>query len=44
MYPEYKKVDEFIKSASLVMNGNKTMQDIFTLICQRNGNKIAVEY
>ncbi|HOZ02214.1 MAG TPA: AMP-binding protein [Bacilli bacterium] len=44
MYPEYKKVDEFIRSASLVMNKNKTMQDVFTLICQRNANKVAVEY
>ncbi|MFA6852030.1 MAG: AMP-binding protein [Bacilli bacterium] len=44
MYPEYNQVHEFIKTASLLMKTNKTMQDIFTLICEKNAKKVAVEY
>jgi|GEM_PF-3066133 len=35
MYPEYNQVHEFIKTASLLMKTNKTMQDIFTLFVRK---------
>jgi len=44
MYPEYNKVNDFIKTASLVMETSQRMSDIFSLIMTRNAKQTAVEY
>ncbi|HNX16071.1 MAG TPA: class I adenylate-forming enzyme family protein [Bacilli bacterium] len=44
MYPEYKKINDFLMSASLVMETPKRMQDIFGILCKRNASQVAVEY
>lgn len=44
MYPEYNKIHDFLATASLVMETQKRMQDIFSIMMERNAKQIAVEY
>ena len=44
MYPEFSKVNAFISEASLIMDTNKSMKDIFELIMSRNAKLPAVEF
>lgn len=44
MYPEYKKVKDFIDEASLLLNSSKTMEDIFQYTVKRNEKEVAVIY
>ena len=44
MYPEFNKVNAFLAEASLIMDTQKSMEDIFNLIMTRNAKLPAVEY
>ena len=44
MYPEYEKINAFLSEAKLLLNTNKTMEDLFNLTFDRNAKNVAVEY